>query len=415
MGIAPFNLSILRSIGRKATTSSVTPENPSSDKHAPQDARLTVNKAAAPLQQIGRSASAVLDTLQESETAVQEVTQVAELVGDAISKLSQDLCAQVERTEETGRVVAELATTIQQISTGAQDQANSAQQMSERVDQVAARLENVVAKAGRVVVSAKQASAAAKDGGAVVLRAADKMRQIRGTVLDSAQRIEQLSQKGKHIGSINQTITRIAQQTNLLALNAAIEAARAGEHGRGFAVVADEVRKLATGAANAAREINELLQQIQSDVATVVEVMERGRAEVEDGVAFANDAGNALQAILREAEETATDADAISSAATDIGQASHELVDSVTLMAAIAEENMAATEQMHAGAESVRTTARDVSTIVQRNTEAGQDMYAAMEIIHGVADQLTILNGQTVTRVSELSQQVNSLLSTENR
>lgn len=124
------------------------------------------------------------------------------------------------------------------------------------------------------------------------------MERIKTTVTESGERIKQLGEQSKAIGEIIQVIDDIAEQTNLLALNAAIEAARAGEHGKGFAVVADEVRKLAERSGKATKEIANLIISIQKGTDNAVSAMEKGISEVENGSRFAHDAGQALKEIL---------------------------------------------------------------------------------------------------------------------
>ena len=156
-----------------------------------------------------------------------------------------------------------------------------------------------------VVVNVEMMSAAAgetaeiaREGGRTVRQTVDGIGEIRTTVMETAVKIKELEVHTRKVAEIVQVISEIADQTNLLALNAAIEAARAGEHGKGFAVVADEVRKLAERSASSAEEIAELIRAMQSGMDEAVSAMDLGTDRVERGTDLAQKAGEALESIL---------------------------------------------------------------------------------------------------------------------
>ncbi len=157
--------------------------------------------------------------------------------------------------------------------------------------------------ASRTAVEAENNGKVAKEGGEVVAQTVNKMKDIATVVKQSAENIEKLGESSKQIGEIISVIDDIADQTNLLALNAAIEAARAGEQGRGFAVVADEVRKLAERTTEATKQIASMIKGIQSETQEAVNAMKKGNDEVNSGIALADKAGQALNQILESTQE----------------------------------------------------------------------------------------------------------------
>jgi len=195
--------------------------------------------------------------------------------------------------------------------------------------------------------------------------------------------------KSDQIGVIIETIDDIASQTNLLALNAAIEAARAGEHGKGFAVVADEVRKLAERSSVATKEIGALIKSIQSTVSESVVAMEEGIQEVENGVVRANQAGEALSSILKTADMVYQGSKESVAVAQQAIQASNQLVSAMDNVSSVVERNSAATTTMGSHSETVNSAMENIASISEENSAAVEEVSAAAEEMSAQVEEVT--------------------------
>ncbi len=265
------------------------------------------------------------------------------VIANALAKGDLTGEVKVSSKDETGQLMSamkamseNLRTIISQISTTSTQVAAAANQLHSTAEHIATGAEEVAAQAGTVATAgeemsatssdiaqncqmaaegAQRASQTASNGAEVVERTVVVMGQIAFKVQESAKTVESLGARSDQIGAIIGTIEDIADQTNLLALNAAIEAARAGEQGRGFAVVADEVRALAERTTRATREIGEMIKAIQKETKGAVAVMEQGVQQVETGTVEAAKSGQALQDILQQVNDVAMQVNQIATAA----------------------------------------------------------------------------------------------------
>jgi len=228
------------------------------------------------------------------------------IIKDSINKMSDQfqraMLEIANSIQNTVEVSEHLSSSSEELAAGMQEQASQTAEVASSMEEMSKTIIENSNNAEIAAETAKEAGDKAREGGQVVTKSYNGMIKIASTVKESANVIFNLGNNSEKIGEIVNVINDIAEQTNLLALNAAIEAARAGEQGRGFAVVADEVRKLSERTAKATKEISEMIKGLQSDTKSAVEAMSHGKKEVEDGIEMTRLAGEVLQHIIEISE-----------------------------------------------------------------------------------------------------------------
>jgi methyl-accepting chemotaxis protein len=257
-----------------------------------------------------------------------------------------------------------------------------------------------------VAATGEQTRAAAAHGSDAVRETTAAMAEIHSVVTTATTTIQELGQLGEKIGAVVETIDDIAEQTNLLALNAAIEAARAGEHGRGFAVVADEVRKLAERSSRETRAIAELIQQVQTGTRAAVDAMELGSAKVEQGSDKANQAGQALEEIRRAVEGTVRQVGEIAAAAEQMSAAARTVTDSMQSISAVVEESTAATEEMAAQSTQVSERIHSIASVAEEQSAATEEVSASAEEMSAQVEEMSAHAQELAATADHLSRLV---------
>lgn len=331
----------------------------------------------------------ILTASNQLSVSSQESARAVQQVASAIEEVSKGNSSQTEQINEIAKTMDQLVMAIDQVASGSQEQSNSVRITSNTVNQMAVAIEDVAANAQTVSAGAAETSSIAQNGGKAVTETINGMERIKQTVFETAAKIRELGEQSQQIGEIIQVIDDIAEQTNLLALNAAIEAARAGEHGKGFAVVADEVRKLAERSGKATKEIADLITSIQNGTENAVTAMGAGTKEVEKGSELAKDAGVALENILEAIKKSVQQIENISAATEEMAASSTEVVNAIANVAEITEQNSAASQQMAASSSEANTSIQNIAAISQETAAATQEVNASVEEIMATTEEIS--------------------------
>jgi methyl-accepting chemotaxis protein len=292
------------------------------------------------------------------------------------SALEDALIKVTEAANATASASAEISSSTEEMASGSREQTTRAGEVSGAVDDMTKIILANARNARNVSETAKQARISAEQGGRVVNDTVEGMKRIADVVNQGAETVRELGRSSDQIGEIISVIDDIADQTNLLALNAAIEAARAGEQGRGFAVVADEVRKLAERTTRATKEIAGMIKKIQSDTIGAVGSMERGTNEVERGIKLADKAGASLQEIVQVIQQVTDMVSQIASQSGAQSNSSEEISRNVEAISKVTAETAQGTQQIAQAAEDLNRLMENLRSLIGGFKVGGSDPHA---------------------------------------
>jgi len=279
---------------------------------------------------------------QLSEYINQMTNNLKDIINE-ISNTSLQVAATSEElsasSEEMSKSVEQVAGSLQQLANGADTQKVKTLEADQSFSTISNEITQIAEHIESVNEMSHQTSSVAENGNEVINKTINQMSKIQAQSELTGNMMDTLGEKSNEIGKIVTLITSVSEQTNLLALNAAIEAARAGEHGKGFAVVADEVRKLAEQSGEAANQVSQLIIGIQEDIKQSVIAMNEGRLSVEEGIQLVNDAGSSFQQIVREVSKVTGHINEVSTTVHGISAEADSVVDLIDDTTKIAEES----------------------------------------------------------------------------
>jgi len=301
-----------------------------------------------------------------------------------VNEASLGLAATAEEMTATSH---EVAGSIEQISRGAETQAEMVERSSKVIRQMAGEIEQIACSAKSLSSSAEETTMTARQGERMAVTALDKMKQVLSQVEQNGQMIVSFSEQVQKIGLIIDVITTIAQKTNLLALNATIEAARAGEYGHGFAVVAEEVSKLADSTGESAGEITRLIETTREQSQKVHQSMGDSIKAIDAGREAIDITGTSFKAIIDKAEAAQVKAVGIAELADKQSHGAQSIVEAIEEIAKVAEDNAASTEEVSAATEEQSASMEEMTFASQRLSKLADELLTSVSRFNLGADQ----------------------------
>jgi methyl-accepting chemotaxis protein len=381
-----------------------------------EETSSSITEMGASIEEVARSGATLAQTVTEASATIEQMTV-------SIDQMARDLESLAGTVNDTTATVEEMTAFIAAVAQNAESLSEAAGRASATVSGMAGAVTEVAKIASEADRISGRASEDARTGGEAVSRTVDGMKAISENMENTARVITGLGKRSQEIGRILEVIEEIADQTNLLALNAAIEAARAGEAGRGFAVVADEVRKLAERSVEAAKEIGEVVRQVQQETTDAVDVARSGASEAKQGIQLADKAGVALRNIIESVSRSSELMGQIAAATAKQSQASSEVLETVARMNAATGQVTQAVRDQAEGSKQIKSAMENIKKVMaqaaystREQAAGGRQVRLAVENINKIASQVGLATREqaegsrqiinAVERMNDQTQQV---------
>ncbi|MFA9558452.1 methyl-accepting chemotaxis protein [Evansella sp. AB-rgal1] len=323
------------------------------------------------------------DELGDLSRAINEMKSSLRMIITNISSSAQQVASTSEElsasSEETSKATEEISSSVQEIANGSELQVESSNKATKSGKEIVEGIEQISTRTLNVSRSSLDTSNSANSGQEVIEQAIHQMEEINKNTHDSSHLINNLGDKSKEIGSIISLITGVAEQTNLLALNAAIEAARAGEHGRGFAVVADEVRKLAEQTTSSSSDIRHLIDEIQAGIDKSVISINGVQSSVNDGIGLVKEAGQSFKQIVTSVDGVSLQIEEISKLVKKITDKSETMLSDINETNHVAKEASGYTQTVAASSEQQSATMQEITATATNLSKMAEELQILVE------------------------------------
>ncbi len=416
--IQEASVQVASSAGEISANARLITEGAQAQAQAAEETSTSMEEMAASIQTVAGNAQSLATYVEETSSSISEMGSSIEQVAKSSSTLAQvvgEASATIEQmtasTDQMARnleglaeTVTETSVTIEEMTSSIEAVARNAEvlnQASGRASQVVSEMAGSVNEVAKIAEEADRISRKANDdartGDQAVGTTVEGMKRLSETMENTARVITNLGRRSQEIGKILEVIEEIADQTNLLALNAAIEAARAGEAGRGFAVVADEVRKLAERSVEATKEIGEVVRQVQQETTDAVDTAKSGAGEAKEGIQLADQAGLALRRIMESVSRSSSLMAEIAGSTGRQSRASAEVLRTVADMNAATEQVTTAVREQAAGSQQIRQAMEAINKVTgqvaystREQSAGGRQIVEAVENMNRIAAQVNI-------------------------